>query len=413
MPKVIAMILAGGRVGELDILTYFRPKSTLPFGGLYRIIDFPLSNLMHSRIERIGILSQYRSSSLIEHIGTGASWDMTGRHRGINLLPPFHGLHASDWYKGTADAVYQNLEFIHAHSPDLVLILSGDHIYKMDYQDLIAFHTDMRADVSAAFVKVRPGEASRFGLTKFRDDDERGGRIIEYAEKPRTPISNWASLTIYIFKTEVLEDILKENAQMDSHEFGRDILPAMINRFNVCAYKFEGFWGYSRTIEEYWTANMQLLGGSPNIRLEDWQVRTNLDHEAIRDRGPSIIGPDGFCRDARFYNGVRIDGQVTNSILFPGVHIGKRARVTDSILSFDTQVGERAMLDRTITDIGTAIGKGCAIGGKEGISIIGARTQTPDGIQIGAGARVRPGLKPKDFTATCYKNGAKITSRND
>jgi len=184
MPKILAMVLAGGRVDELGVLTFLRPKSTVPFGGLYRFIDFPLSNLMQSGIERVGILSQYRSSSLIEHIGTGASWDMIGRHRGITLLPPFQGLHASDWYKGTADAVYQNLDFIHAHKPDLVLILSGDHIYHMNYQKLIQFHLDMGADVTASFVQVSPTGSSRFGLARISEDDPRGGRLLEYLEKP-------------------------------------------------------------------------------------------------------------------------------------------------------------------------------------------------------------------------------------
>lgn len=392
-PKVVAMILAGGRVGELDVLTYFRPKSTLPFGGLYRIIDFPLSNLMHSSIERVGILSQYRSSSLIEHIGTGASWDMIGRHRGISLLPPFHGLNASDWYKGTADAVYQNLDFIHSHNPDLVMILSGDHVYKMDYQAMIDFHIDMRADVTAAFVNVRADESSRFGLARFRPDDPRGGYITEYAEKPTIPISNWASLTIYLFNTEVLEKVLNENAEKDSHEFGRDIIPSMIGRFNIYAYKFDGFWGYSRTIDEYWDTNMALLGDNPKIKLDDWQIRTNLDHEAIRDRGPAIISPDGLCENTRFYNGVRIEGNVRNSILFPGVKIAKGAQVNDSILFFDTQIGPNTQVERTITDIGTVIGKNARIGGREAITLIGAGANIPQGAEIKQGSRIKPGLK--------------------
>lgn len=394
-PKVMAMILAGGRVGELDVLTYFRPKSTLPFGGLYRIIDFPLSNLMHSRIERIGILSQYRSSSLIEHIGTGTSWDMTGRRRGISLLPPFHGLNASDWYKGTADAVYQNLDFIRSHNPDLVMILSGDHVYKMDYQAMIDFHVDMGADVSAAFVNVKTDESSRFGLACFRSDDPRGGYMTKYSEKPPSPISNWASLTIYLFKTEVLERVLNENSKADSHEFGRDIIPSMVGRFNIYAYKFDGFWGYSRTTEEYWNTNMELLGDRPKIDLNNWQVRTNLDHEAIRDRGPAIIGPDGLCENTRFYNGVRIDGSVKNSILFPGVKIEKGAQVADSILFFDTQIGPGALVDRTITDIGAAIGRDSRIGGPKAITVIGAGAQIPKGMEIKEGARIKPGLKVK------------------
>ncbi|MCK4603288.1 MAG: glucose-1-phosphate adenylyltransferase [Deltaproteobacteria bacterium] len=412
MPKILAMVLAGGRVDELGVLTFLRPKSTVPFGGLYRFIDFPLSNLMHSGIERVGILSQYRSSSLIEHIGTGASWDMTGRHRGITLLPPFQGLHASDWYKGTADAVYQNLDFIHAHKPDLVLILSGDHIYHMNYQKLIQFHLDMGADVTASFVQVSPAGSSRFGLARISEDDPRGGRLLEYLEKPVHPASNWASMTIYLFKTEILEQALEENAGIDSHEFGRDIFPAIMSKqHKVYGYKFHGYWGYSRTLEEYWTANMDLLGERPEIKLSDWQVRTNLDHEAIRDRGPALVGPQGLINNSRIYNGVRIEGQVARSILFPGAYVGTGAVVKDSILFFDTQVGPGARVENTITDLGVSIGRDSVIGKQdEALTVIGIRTQIPQGIKIGPGCSVHPELKAEDFIQKLYEQGDVISA---
>jgi len=413
MPKILAMVLAGGRVDELGVLTFLRPKSTVPFGGLYRFIDFPLSNLMQSGIERVGILSQYRSSSLIEHIGTGASWDMTGRHRGITILPPFKGLHASDWYKGTADAVYQNLDFIHAHKPDLILILSGDHVYNMHYNRLIQFHLDMGADVTASFVEVSPSGLSRFGLARISDDDPRGGRILEYLEKPAHPLSNWASMTIYLFKTEILEQALKKNAEIDSHEFGRDIIPAIMNRYEVYGYKFHGYWGYSRTLEEYWTANMDLLGERPGIKLDDWQVRTNLDHESIRDRGPALIGTQGSIDNSRIYNGVRVKGQIARSILFPGAYVGEGAVVKDSILFFDTQVGPGAKVENTITDLGVSIGRDSIIGKQDkALTVIGLRTQIPQGIIIGAGCSVHPELKAENFIQKLYGQGNVITSDN-
>jgi glucose-1-phosphate adenylyltransferase len=413
MPKILAMVLAGGRVDELGVLTFFRPKSTVPFGGLYRFIDFPLSNLMQSGIERVGILSQYRSSSLIEHIGTGASWDMTGRHRGITLLPPFQGLHASDWYKGTADAVYQNLDFIHAHKPDLILILSSDHIYHMDYQKLIQFHLDVGADATASFVQVSLAGSSRFGLALISEDDSRGGRLLEYLEKPAHPALNWASMTIYLFKAEVLDQALKENAGVDSHEFGRDIFPAIMSKHKVYGYKFYGYWGYSRTLEEYWTANMDLLGEHPKIKLSDWQVRSNLDHEAIRDRGPALIDPQGSIDNSRIYNGVRVEGQVARSILFPGVYVGAGAIVNDSILFFDTQVGPGARVERTITDLGVSIGRDSLIGEQdEALTVIGIRTQIPQGIKIGPGCRVHPELKAEDFIQKLYEQGDVIAADN-
>jgi len=413
MPKILAMVLAGGRVDELGVLTFLRPKSTVPFGGLYRFIDFPLSNLMQSGIEKVGILSQYRSSSLIEHIGTGASWDMTGRHRGITLLPPFQGLYASDWYKGTADAVYQNLDFIHAQKPDLVLILSGDHIYHMDYQKLIQFHLDTEADVTASFVQVSPSGSSRFGLALISEDDPRGGRLLEYLEKPACPASNWASMTIYLFKAEILDQALKENAGADSHEFGRDIFPAIMSKHKVYGYKFHGYWGYSRTLEEYWAANMDLLGDHPKIKLSDWQVRTNLDHEAIRDRSTALIGPQGSIDNSRIYNGVRVEGQVARSILFPGAYVGAGAEVNDSILFFDTQIGPGARVERTITDIGVSIGRDSVIGKQDkALTVIGIRTQIPQGIIIGPGYSVHPELKAEDFTQKLYEQGGIITANN-
>lgn len=411
MPKVLAMLLAGGRVGELGALTFLRPKSIVPFGGLYRFIDFPLSNLMQSGIERVGILSQYRSSSLIRHIGTGASWDMIGRHRGITLLPPFQGLHASDWYMGTADAVYQNLDFIHSYQPDLVLILSGDHIYHMDYQKLIRFHLEMKADVTATFVQVFSAGLSRFGLALMTGDDPRGGRILEYVEKPAQPVSNWASMTIYLFKTEVLEEVLEENARGISHEFGRDIFPAMMNKFDLYGYKFRDYWGYARTLEEYWAANMDLLGEYPRIGLSEWHVRTNLDHEAIRDKGPALIGPQGSIDNARLYNGVRVQGEVVHSILFPGVHVEAGAEVRDSILFFDTQVGPGARVERTIADVGVSIGRDSVIGEQDrALTVVGTRTQIPSGTVIGAGCNVYPELKAEDFTRRLYRYGSTINA---
>lgn len=384
MSKIVAMILAGGRVGELGVLTYYRPKATLPYGGLYRIIDFPLSNLMHSGIDRIGVLSQYRSSSLNEHIGNGSSWDMVGRQRGINILPPFHGHTAFDWYRGSADAVFQNFDFIDSHAPELVCVLSGDHIYKMDYRDMLTFHNRMGADITAAFVEVPIESASRFGLANISDDDSQGGRILDYVEKPQQPNSNWASLTIYLFKTERLRQLLKENAATDSHEFGRDILPAALTRgMKVFGYKFKGYWAYSRTIEEYWQANMDLLESNPVFSLDKLGLRTNMEHEAIRDRGTAIIGKDATIENSHFYSGVRVDGKVINSILFPGVHVEKGAVVKDSILFFDTQIGPEAQVIRTITDIGVTVGKACKVGTETGnIQVLEMKSQLSQGTII-------------------------------
>ncbi|PIE60638.1 MAG: glucose-1-phosphate adenylyltransferase, partial [Desulfobulbus propionicus] len=227
-PTILAMILAGSRVGELGVLTHYRPKSAVPFGGFARVIDFPLSNLLHSGIERVAILSQYRSYSLINHIGTGAAWDMVGRNRGISILPPFKDYESPDWYRGSADAVYQNFDFIRYHNPANLLILSGDHVYNMDYQEMIQYHNDTNADLTAAFIKIDKQAASRFGIAEIADDSVKGGKMLSYEEKPLNPKGDWASLTVFCFKPEVLYKVLRENQQNDSYEFGRDIIPLMM-----------------------------------------------------------------------------------------------------------------------------------------------------------------------------------------
>ncbi len=411
MPKILAMVLAGGRVDELGVLTHLRPKSTVPFGGLYRFIDFSLSNLMHAGIERVGILSQYRSSSLVEHIGTGAAWDMIGRNRGITLLPPFKGMHESDWYKGTADAVYQNLDFISAYKPDLVLIVSGDHVHNMNYRHMIDYHIESGADLTAGFVEVPLSGSSRFGLGQIEDTAGPGGRLLAYEEKPEKPISNWASMTTYLFNVDVLKKLLVENASEESHEFGRDILPAVMRSHKAHGFKFFGYWAYSRTLEEYWQANMDILGERPRIQLEAWGLRTNLDHEAIRDRGPALIGAGdhGLLNNVRIYNGVRVEGSVENSILFPGVHVGAGAVVRDSILFFDTQVGPDCVVERTITDIGVSMGRGCTIGRPEGkLTVIGTRTQVPREIILDEGCSVHPELGAEDFSKGVYGPDSEI-----
>jgi glucose-1-phosphate adenylyltransferase len=423
MKNVIAMVLAGGRVDELSVLTFYRPKSALPFGGMYRVIDFPLSNLMHSGVERVGVLSQYRSYSLINHIGVGSWWDLVGRHRGAYILPPFRGHTASDWYKGTADAVYQNFEFLRFHSPEHVLILSGDHIYKMDYGRLYEYHLAKDADLTAAFIQVPAEEASRFGLAEIDDEDgEVGGRMVNYWEKPKQPQSRWASLTIYLFKARVLYEVLEEDTSAPSREFGRDILPAMIGRYRTYALKFRGFWGYTRTIAEYWHTNMVLLGDRPAIDLEQWQVRTNLDHDRLRDRKPAILRSGGTLRDSRVHLGVEVEGDVERSILFPGVRIGKGARVRDSILMFDTVVEHGAVLDRVITDNDVRVGVDARLGVgddsprnaqardllTEGLSVIGRGTRIPPGLELGRHCIVYPDLSEEDFTQRSYPSGVTI-----
>jgi glucose-1-phosphate adenylyltransferase len=407
MLNVLAMILAGGRVDELDVLTYFRPKSVVPFGAVYSIIDFPLSNLMHSGIEQVGILSQYRPFYLMNHIANGAPWDMVGRNRFAAILPPFKGGGASDWYKGTADAVYQNLDFIKLYNPDLVLILSGDHIYKMDYQQIIRFHQAKKADLTIAFTKTPEEGFDRFGQASIEDEGPQGGRVVQYLEKPKKTRLDWASLTIYVFQPEVLFKVLEENAPKNSHEFGKDILPALLNGGRVYGYKHEGYWGYTRTLEEYWKTNMDLLGDKPLIDLKAWRIQTNLADKEIRDRQPAIIGPNASIEDSLLYSGCTVEGKVTRSILFPGVKVAEGAVVDESILFFDVSVGPGAKVTRTISDTGAMIGAGASIGEarpKE-LTIIGMNTQIPDGIIVESGVTLYPNLTAEHFVGNIYHTG--------
>lgn len=404
MPSTLAMILAGGRVDELGVLTHYRPKSAVPFGGFARVIDFPLTNLMRSGIERIAILSQYRSYSLINHIGTGAAWDMTGRHRGISILPPFKDYENPHWYRGSADAVHQNLDFVRHHDPAEILILSGDHVYEMDYRNLIRFHNEQDADLTAAFIKVKKEDAAlRFGVAEIADEHPEGGRLLSYEEKPENPKGEWASLTVLCFKPEVLYSVLKENQSANSYEFGRDIIPMMVERdLKVFGYKFKGYWGYTRTVNEYWQTSMEMLGDNPLIDMEKWGIRTNLEHRDIRDCQPLKVGEHGVLDNSLAYNGCIIDGKVTNSILFPGVRVEKGAEVSDSVLFFNTRVKAGGRLERVVSDVNTSFGRdvrvgGAGAGGADRVTVIGWNNAVPDGMIIGRGCTVAPGISEEKW----------------
>ncbi|MDU9050702.1 MAG: sugar phosphate nucleotidyltransferase [Candidatus Electrothrix sp. Rat3] len=404
MPSTLAMILAGGRVDELGVLTHYRPKSAVPFGGFARVIDFPLTNLMRSGIERIAILSQYRSYSLVNHIGTGAAWDMIGRHRGISILPPFKDYENPHWYRGSADAVHQNLDFVRYHKPSEILILSGDHIYEMDYRDMIHFHNEHDADVTAAFIRVKKEDASlRFGVAEIGDEYSEGGSLLSYEEKPADPKGEWASLTVLCFKPEVLYKVLRKNQAAASYEFGRDILPMMVQEgMKVLGYKFRGYWGYTRTVNEYWQTSMDLLGSNPLIDLEKWGIRTNLEHRDIRDCQPLKVGSQGVLDNSLAYNGCIIDGTVKNSILFPGVRVEKGAVVENSVLFFNTLVKEGGQLRQVVSDVNTTFGANAQVGisptgVSDRVTVIGWNNHVPDKMTIGCGCSVAPGIEEEKW----------------
>ena len=403
-PSTLAMILAGGRADELGVLTHYRPKSAVPFGGFARVIDFPLTNLMHSGIELIAILSQYRSYSLINHIGTGAAWDMIGRYRGISILPPFKDYENPHWYRGSADAVYQNLDFVRYHDPAEILVLSGDHVYQMNYLDMIRYHNEHDADLTAAFIRVEKQDAaSRFGVAEIAEDFNEGGRLLSYEEKPENPRGHWASLTVLCFKPGVLYEVLEANQSASSYEFGRDIIPMMMKRnMKVHGYKFRDYWGYTGTVDEYWQTSMDLLGKNPKIDMEQWGLRTNLEHRGIRDCQPLKVGDRAVLDNSMAYNGCVVDGTVKNSILFPGVRVEKGAEVNNSVLFFNTTVKSNSRLERVISDVNTTFGRNVqvGIGGTEGpdrVTVIGWNNHVPDNMIIGSGCMVAPGISPEKW----------------
>ena len=411
-PKILAMVLAGGRVDELNVLTYYRPKSAVPFGGFARVIDFPLSNLMQSGLEQVAILSQFRSFSLINHIGSGAAWDMIGRYRGISILPPSTGHASSSWYRGSADSVYQNVDFISYHDPEVVLVLSGDHIYNMNYQPMIAYHKEKNADLTMACLAVPVEGAHRFGVADLDDEDGAlGGRVLRYKEKPAHPKFNWASMTIFCFKPEALLATLAVNAQEDSSfEFGKDIIPRMLaDRRRVYGYKFNGYWGYTRTIEEYWQTSMDLLGPTPKIDLGAWGIRTNLEHRGIRDYQPLKVGSKATVHDSLIYNGCVVEGTVERSVLFPGVHVKPGAVVRDSVLFFNNKVESEAQLTKVVSDVNTTFGAKAKVGGaapglENEVTVLGWNNHIPPGTIIGSDCTIYPHLPPEKFNRD-IKNG--------
>ncbi len=371
MHRVVALILAGGRVDELYPLTKYRPKSALPFGGFYRIIDFPLSNLMHSRIGTVGVLSQYRSSPLINHILDGSSWDLAGKKRSLKLLPPFRGERESDWYDGTVDAVSQNLNFVRMANPEMVLVLSGDHIYKMNYQKIVDYHVEKKADMTIGFVPIEPTDSYRFGVAEIDDEDGGiGGRIQAYFEKPTNQTCQWASMTIYVFTTEFfyqcLDRISDLRGTQETVEFGRDLIPALVNdsrnRSRIYGYKFRGYWAYARKLAEFWNSNMDILYRRNGIDLEAWQVRTNLLHRDLYSRIPPIFKAESSVKNSLVCKGSIITGKVENSILSPGVVVEKGAEVYNSIVMFDCKIGEKSFLNNTILDVDVTISSGREIG---------------------------------------------------
>jgi glucose-1-phosphate adenylyltransferase len=400
---VTAIVLAGGEGERLSILSSVRAKPAVPFAGKYRIIDFTLSNCINSEIDNVLVLTQYNPRSLNDHIGAGRPWDLDRNEGGIRLLQPYIARgRPSEWYRGTADAVLVNLEMIRQQAGDLVLILAGDHIYKMDYQPFIAAHRRNRADVTVAVQQVPLGDAHRFGILALDGDS----RVTEWQEKPKQPKSDLASLGIYVFSKRSLLAWLDESRT----DFGRDVVPAMLaGDARVFAYRFDDYWQDVGTVESYWQAHMDLLEEHPGLDLYDkeWLIHTRSE-----ERSPARIGPTANVHRSLISHGCQIWGTVERSVLSPGVRVDPGAVVRDSIIMFDTVIRAGAVVDRAIIDKEVSVGPNAIVGmGSDydtanrqepgrlntGITVVGKRAVIPAGVRIGRNCKINEQVRPTDF----------------
>ena len=383
--EVVAMLLAGGQGSRLGVLTKKLAKPAVPFGGKYRIIDFPLSNCVNSGIEAVGVLTQYQPLVLNEYIGSGAPWDLDGMHSGVTCLSLYQAVEGADCYSGTANAIYQNIFYIDRYNPEYVVILSGDHIYKMDYSKMIAYHKEKEAACTIAVIDVPLSEASRFGILNTNPD----GSIYEFDEKPAVPKSTNASMGIYVFSWGALKKYLIEDEAdpNSSNDFGKNVLPAMLNAGErMFAYPFEGYWKDVGTIDSLWESNMDLL--DPN---------TTLDLKNIYSRNPMMpphhIGEEAEIQNSLIADGCNVDGKLEFSVLFAGVKVGKGAVVNSSIIMPGAVVEEGAVVQYAIVSENSVIGKNAVVGANPedvenradwGIAVIG------DNLKIGEGVVVPP-----------------------
>ena len=356
--ECIAMLLAGGQGSRLYDLTKQTAKPAVTFGGKYKIIDFPLSNCINSGIDTVGVLTQYQPLALNEYIGNGEPWDLDRTRGGLSVLPPYQGNKASVWYKGTANAIYQNINFIKQYNPDYVLILSGDHIYRMDYAKMLEHHKKTGATCTVATITVPMEEASRFGICNTNPDNS----IYEFEEKPKNPKNNQASMGIYIFNAKILIEYLEadEADEKSSNDFGKNIIPNLLNNGErLFAYKFEGYWKDVGTISSLWEANMDLIGDDPILNMADRDFRIFSRNVA---RPPQYIGPKSTIENSLISEGCKISGTVINSILSGGVIIEEGAFVKDSVIMEDVVVKSNAKIFSAIVDSDTVIESGATVG---------------------------------------------------
>ncbi|MDD5370298.1 MAG: glucose-1-phosphate adenylyltransferase [Anaerolineaceae bacterium] len=413
--KTRAVILAGGEGSRLGTLTAKRTKPAVPFAGKYRIIDFTLSNCVNSGLFDVMIIAQYRPHSLLEHIGAGGPWDLNRDFTGgVRIYTPYKARRFSDWFSGTADAIQQNFSFVKHNLPDLVMILSGDHIYAMDYDALVVFHTDHQADMTMATIAVPRKDASRFGVVEVGNDY----RVTSFVEKPADPTSNMANMGVYVFNLELLDRVLWEDhlRKDSSHDFGKDIIPALIKEgARIYAYPYTGYWVDVGTVNSYWQAHMDLLTDSPSFDLND---RTWIIHTRTEERPPAFVAKGAIVENSMLSGGCVIcqGAKVIRSVLSPGVMINNDVIVQDSILLTDSVIKEGSVIQRAILDKRVIVGAGAQIGGMTSeeevvISMVGKASVLPPGIILQPGAAVGPDVVPADFLENTVKTGQYIQTR--
>ena len=417
---MIAMLLAGGQGSRLGVLTSSVAKPAVTFGGKYRIIDFPLSNCINSGVDTVGVLTQYQPLRLNTHIGIGIPWDLDRNVGGVSILPPYEKSTNSEWYTGTANAIYQNLMYMEQYNPEYVLILGGDHIYKMNYEQMLDYHKEHNADITMATIPVPMEEAHRFGVVIT--DDER--RITEFEEKPKNPRSNLASMGIYIFTWEVLREALITLSEQPGCDFGKHIIPYCHQRGDrVFAYEFNGYWKDVGTLSSYWESNMELIDLIPEFNLyeEFWKIYTKADVIP-----PQYIAANAVVDRAIIGEGAEIYGEVYNSVIGPGVVIGEGTVVRDSIVMRGTVIGQNTRVNKAILAEYVTVGDGCELGvGEEkpnawkpdiytdGMVTIAEKSVVPSGVRIGKNTAISGITEASDYPGGELDAGENIVKVGD
>ena len=418
--EMIAMLLAGGQGSRLGVLTSDSAKPAVGFGGKYSIIDFPLSNCINSGIDTVGVMTQYQPLKLNTHIGIGIPWDLDRNVGGVSVLPPYEKKQNSEWYTGTANAIFQNLKYMESFNPEYVLILGGDHIYKMDYEEMLNYHKKNNADITLATIQVPWEEANRFGVV-ITDDDM---RIREFEEKPANPRSNLASMGIYIFSWKILKEALIALQDQEGCDFGKHIIPYCHNRGNrVFAYEFQGYWRDVGTLGSYWAANMELIDMVPVFDLYDefWKIYTKSD--IIR---PQYISAEATVKRSIISEGTEIYGTVENSVIGAGVTIEKGAVIRDSIIMKGSFVGSDTSLEKAIVGENVVIGEKCKIGFGESVPneafpkiygddlvTIGDDTVIPSNVTVGKNTVISGGTSDDDYINGVLPSGGSLIKAGD